>query len=69
MSGSHVQLDTASRMPPDWQNIYVVASMRHVIINLRYFGLQLSAQTPEKKYIVLRLQRCTLIDLLLLGLY
>lgn len=43
--------------------------MRHVIINLRYFGLQLSAQTPEKKYIVLRLQRCTLIDLLLLGLY
>jgi len=69
MSGFHVHLDTAIRMRPDWQNIYIVASVRHVIINLRYFGLQFSAQTPEKKYIVLSLQRCTLIDSLLMGLY
>lgn len=40
-----------------------------MIINLRYFGLHFSTHTPEKKYIVLRLQRCTLIDSLLLGLY
>jgi len=69
MTGFHVQLDTATRMLPDWQIIYIVASIRHVIINLRYFGLQFSAKAPGKKHIVLRLQLCTLIDSLLLELY
>lgn len=61
--------DTVTRMLPDWQNIYIVASIRHVIINLRYLGLQFSAQAPGKKHIVLRLRLCTLMDSLLLGLY
>lgn len=68
LSGFHGQLDTVIRMLFDWQNIYIVASVRRVIINPRYFGLQFRAQAPEKKYIVLRLQRCKLIDCLLLGL-
>lgn len=69
LSGFHGQLDIVIRMLLDWQNIYIVASVRRVIMNSRYFGLQFSAQVPEMKYIVLRLQRYKLIDSLLLGLY